>query len=122
MESRRDKNLVRRRRRTRYIKRVRGIADRPRLAVFRSLQHIYAQAIDDDAGATVASASSVDKEIRKTLAGGGNTSAAKIVGEVLARRLKEKGIGQVVFDRGGCLYHGRVKALAEGARENGLKF
>ena len=122
MEGRKDKNIVRRGRRTHYMRKVRGIADRPRLAVFRSLQHIYAQAIDDATGVTVVSASSVDKEVRKTLANGGNTSAAKTVGEVIARRLKEKGISQVVFDRGGCLYHGRVKALAEAARENGLKF
>jgi large subunit ribosomal protein L18 len=122
MEGRKDKNVVRRGRRTRYRRKVQGKPDRPRLAVYRSLQHIYAQAIDDSTGATVASASSLDKEVKKTLANGGNTAAAKTVGEAIAKRLQEKGISQVVFDRGGYLYHGRVKALGEAVRESGLKF
>jgi len=122
MESRPDKNLVRRGRRARYAQSVRGQASRPRLAVYRSLNHIYVQAIDDASGATLVSASSVDKEVRKTLANGGNAAAARIVGEMIAERLKEKGIEQVVFDRGGYPYHGRVKALADAAREKGLKF
>ena len=122
MEVRKDKNTIRRGRRTRYISKVQGIADCPRLSVYRSLLHIYAQAIDDATGVTLASASSVDKEVRKSITNGGNVTAAKTVGEVIANRLKKKGISQVVFDRGGYLFHGRVKALAEAARENGLKF
>ena len=94
----------------------------PRLNVYRSLGHIYAQIVDDTQGQTVASASSVDKEIRKTLKGGGNVAAAKAVGKALAERAKAAGIGRVVFDRGGYAYHGRVKALADAAREAGLKF
>ena len=122
MEKRTDKNSTRKARRERYRQKVAGIAGRPRLAVYRSLNHIYAQAIDDAAGATLATASSVDKEIRKSLKNGGNIAAAKTVGEAIARRLKEKGLTEVVFDRGGYLYHGRIKALAEAAREHGLKF
>jgi large subunit ribosomal protein L18 len=101
---------------------VRGTAERPRLCVYRSLTHLYAQVIDDAAGRTLAAASSVDKEMRKQVKGGGNVAAAKIVGKVVAERAKAKGIAQVVFDRGGYRYHGRVKALAEAAREAGLKF
>jgi large subunit ribosomal protein L18 len=101
---------------------VRGTAERPRLCVYRSLTHLYAQVIDDAAGRTLAAASSVDKETRKQVKGGGNVAAAKIVGKVVAERAKAKGIAQVVFDRGGYRYHGRVKALAEAAREAGLKF
>jgi len=122
MENRDDKNQIRKGRRTRYRDKVAGAPTRPRLAVYRSLNHIYAQAIDDATGATVASASSVDKEIRKTLKNGGNVAAAKSVGEAIAKRLKDKGLTEVVFDRGGYLYHGRIKALAEAAREHGLKF
>lgn len=122
MEKRTDKNVIRRSRRERYREKVAGLPARPRLAVYRSLNHIYAQAIDDASGVTLATASSVDKEIRKTLKNGGNIAAAKTVGEVIARRLKEKGLTEVVFDRGGYLYHGRIKALAEAAREHGLKF
>lgn len=122
METRRDKDDVRRGRRVRFRSKVSGSAQRPRLAVYRSLNHIYVQAIDDTTGATLAAASSVDKEIRKSVASGGNVMAAKTVGELIAKRLKEKGFSAVVFDRGGYLYHGRVKALAEAAREAGLKF
>jgi len=122
MESRPDRNSIRKGRRTRYRAAVAGLAARPRLAVYRSLNHIYVQAIDDATGATVASASSMDKEIRKTLKNGGNIAAAKSVGEAIAKRLAEKGLLDVVFDRGGYLYHGRVKALADAAREHGLRF
>lgn len=99
-----------------------GTAEKPRLAVFRSDRHIYAQAVDDSKGHTIASASTRDPGVRGKAAYGGNVSAAKIVGSEIAARLREKGVQQVVFDRGGFLYHGRVKALAEAAREGGLKF
>ena len=99
-----------------------GTADRPRLSVYRSLSHLYAQVIDDSAGKTLASAGSNDKEMRKHTKGGGNVAAAKIVGKTIAERALHKGISQVIFDRGGYRYHGRVKALAEAAREAGLKF
>lgn len=101
---------------------VAGSADRPRLAVHRSLKHIYAQAIDDDAGRTLASASTLDPGCRAAVRAGGNVEAAKAVGAAIAERLKSKGIETVRFDRGGYRYHGRVKALAEAAREGGLKF
>ena len=97
---------------------VRGTAERPRLAVFRSLNHIYAQVIDDDNGRTLASASTTEKDLRG--ATGGNVEAARRVGQAIAERLKEKGITSVVFDRGGFRYHGRVKALADAARAAGL--
>ena len=122
MENRNDKNTTRIGRKSRYRDKVAGMPVRPRLAVYRSLNHIYAQAIDDSTGATVASASSVDKEIRKALKVGGNIAAAKSVGQAIAQRLKDKGLTEVVFDRGGYLYHGRIKALADAAREAGLKF
>jgi len=101
---------------------VAGTAERPRLCVFRSLQHIYAQMIDDDSARTLVAASSLDKEIRKQLKGGGNVAAAKVVGKAIAERAQAAGIQKVVFDRGGYKYHGRVQALAEAAREAGLKF
>jgi len=101
---------------------VSGTAARPRLCVFRSATHLYAQVIDDAAGRTLVAASSVDKEMRKDFKSGGNVAAAKIVGKAVAERARAKGIAQVVFDRGGYRYHGRVKALAEAAREAGLKF
>ena len=122
MEARPDRNASRRGRRTRYRSAVSGADKRPRLAVYRSLNQIYVQAIDDARGVTVAAASSVDKEIRQTLKNGGNVAAAKVVGEAIAKRLVGLGISEVVFDRGGYLYHGRVKALADAAREHGLKF
>jgi len=122
MENRPDKNRIRQGRKTRYRDKIDGLAVRPRLAVYRSLNHIYVQAIDDATGSTIASASTIDKEHRKTLKNGGNVAAAKSVGELIARRLKEKGLTEVVFDRGGYLYHGRIKALADAAREHGLKF
>jgi large subunit ribosomal protein L18 len=122
MDTRPDKNQVRKSRRLRYREHVAGRADRPRLAVYRSLNHIYVQAIDDASGTTISSASSVDKELRPAIEKGGNIAAAKAVGQAIARRLAEKGLKEVVFDRGGYLYHGRIKALAEAARESGLKF
>jgi large subunit ribosomal protein L18 len=111
--------------RLRVRKRLTGTAERPRLAVFRSVSHIYAQVIDDSAGVTVVSASSVEPAVRGQMAEGarsGNTGGARTVGRVVADRLKEKGITRVVFDRGGFLYHGRVRAVAEAAREAGLEF
>jgi large subunit ribosomal protein L18 len=112
--------LARRQRRVRG--KIRGEASRPRLRVTRSSAHIYAQLIDDVAGVTLASASSIDSEVRGNVKSGANVDAAKSVGEALGRRALEKGITEVVFDRGGHLYHGRVKALADGARSAGLKF
>lgn len=106
----------------RIRKKIRGTADRPRLSVLRTLHHIYVQAIDDDRGVTLAQASTVDKELRGQVKAGGNVDAAKSVGALIARRLKGAGCSQVVFDRGGYVYHGRVKALAEAAREAGLEF
>lgn len=122
MESRADKNSIRLNRRGRYRAKVSGSAQRPRVAVYRSLNHIYVQAVDDVQGVTIVSASTMDTEIRKTTKNGGNIAAAKVVGEAIAKRLTEKGLTEVVFDRGGYLYHGRIKALADSAREHGLKF
>jgi large subunit ribosomal protein L18 len=107
--------------------RVRGMlkqaaGDRKRLSVFRSSKHIYAQVIDDDAGVTVASASSIEKATREGLKTGASVDAAKAVGKLIAERAKEKGVKDVIFDRGSYLYHGRVKALADAARESGLNF
>ena len=116
------RNARRQRVHARIRSRVRGRTGLPRLNVFRSLGHIYAQLIDDTLGHTQVAASSRDKEVRKTLKSGGNLAAAKIVGQVLAARAKAAGISRVVFDRGGYAYHGRVKALAEAAREAGLQF
>ena len=107
---------------TRVRTRVTGTSERPRLCVFRSMEHIYAQVVDDRAGRTLAAASSLDKETRKTIKGGGNVAAAKIVGKAIAERALAAKVSQVVFDRGGYKYHGRVKALAEAARTAGLKF
>ena len=101
---------------------VSGTAERPRLCIYRSLDHIYAQVIDDRAGRTLASASSADKDTKRNLKGGGNVAAAKVVGKAVADRAKAAGISKVVFDRGGYKYHGRVKALADAAREAGLQF
>ena len=112
------------RRRTAKVRRnVRAAAGgRARLSVFRSSKHIYAQVIDDEKGATVASASSLEKDMRGSLKTGANVDAAKAVGKLVAQRAIEKGVANVVFDRGGYLYHGRIKALADAARESGLKF
>jgi len=106
----------------RVRQRVLGTSGRPRLCVYRSLGHIYAQVIDDQSGRTLASASSLDKSTRAALKGGGNVAAAKVVGKSVAERSLAAGIQQVVFDRGGYMYHGRVEALANAAREAGLKF
>lgn len=99
--------------------RVSGTPERPRLAVFRSVNHIYAQVIDDQQGHTLVAAASVEKDLRGK---GGNVEGAKLIGKAVAQRAKDKGITKVVFDRGGYLYHGRVKALADAAREAGLEF
>jgi large subunit ribosomal protein L18 len=99
-----------------------GTAERPRLAVFRSDKHIYAQLIDDMAGRTLASAATTSSDVRGTLANGGNITAAKLVGKAIAERGKAAGVTKVAFDRGGRMYHGRVKALADAAREGGLQF
>jgi len=109
----------------RQRKRIRGTAERPRLAVFRSVTHIYAQVIDDMAGKTVVSASSTEPALKGTFTGkvrGGNIAGAEALGALVAERLKGKGITRVVFDRGGNLYHGRVRAVAEAARKSGLEF
>jgi large subunit ribosomal protein L18 len=117
-----SRDAHRRRIHRRVRQRVLGTTARPRLSVYRSLDHIYAQVIDDHTGRTLASASSIDKSTRAALKGGGNISAAKIVGKTIAERSIAAGIQQVVFDRGGYMYHGRVEALAGAAREAGLKF
>lgn len=111
-----------RKRHQRVRKTVSGTSERPRLAVFRSNNHIYAQVIDDTQHQTLAAASSLESEMRASLSSGANCNASTEVGKLIAQRLLEKGIQQVVFDRGGNLYHGRVKALAEAAREAGLSF
>jgi large subunit ribosomal protein L18 len=111
--------------RLRQRKRIMGTADRPRLAVFRSLSHIYAQVIDDLAGKTLVSASSVEPSLKAKLAGtvrGGNVKGAETIGQAIAERSIEKGIKQVVFDRSGFLYHGRIRAVADAARKAGLQF
>ena len=114
-----QKNEIRHRIHERIRHKVRGTAERPRLAVFRSVANIYVQVIDDIDGRTLVSASSIEKGKRTN---GGNLAAAKTVGKLIAERAKEKGIKQVVFDRGGYLYHGRIKALADAARAAGLEF
>ena len=114
-----DSNKARLKRHMRVRNKLSGTAERPRLNVFRSLNHIYAQVIDDAKGVTLVSASTKDKEFEGC---GGNKEAAKKVGLAIAKRAAEKGITDVVFDRGGYVYHGRIKELAEGAREGGLKF
>ncbi|MBI2956845.1 MAG: 50S ribosomal protein L18 [Acidobacteria bacterium] len=106
----------------RVRERVVGTAARPRLSVFRSLKHIYAQVVDDSQGRTLVSASSMDKQLRPQLRYGGNSAAAKAVGQALGERARAAGIARVVFDRGGYHYHGRIKALAEAARAAGLEF
>ncbi len=119
-----NKNEVRLKRHIRVRKRVRGNPERPRLNVYRSSNNIYAQIVDDLAGRTLAAASSLDSSLRSAdnKSAGGNVQAARLVGALIAERAKAAGITKVVFDRGGYLYHGRVKGLADGARENGLDF
>ena len=116
------KEDIRTRIRARIRRKLAGTPQRPRLAVFRSQAHIYAQVIDDDAGKTLCAASTLDKDLKEKSAQGANMAAAKAVGQLIATRAKEKGIQAVVFDRGGFQYHGRIKALADAAREAGLKF
>lgn len=122
MQGRINRSAVRRRIRHRIRKRIRGTASRPRVAVFRSSKHIYVQAIDDDAGRTLVAASTAEKSLRGDRPTGATIDAAKSVGGALAERLKGAGVEELVFDRGGTLYHGRVRALAEALREAGLKF
>jgi large subunit ribosomal protein L18 len=119
--STKDKQIGRARRHYRVRKKVSGTADRPRLAVFRSNKHITAQVIDDRVGRTLAAASTVEKDLRSA-GGTGNRTAAATVGRLVAERARAAGVSQVVFDRGGFLYHGRVAAVAEAAREAGLEF
>ncbi len=119
MVNKQDSNKARLHRHKRVRGKINGTAELPRLNVFRSTSNIYAQLIDDEKGVTLASASTLDKEFNGY---GGNKEAAKIVGNLIAKRALEKGISEVVFDRGGYVFHGRVKELADGAREGGLKF
>jgi large subunit ribosomal protein L18 len=113
-----QRNVIRKRVHTRIRERIQGTTERPRLNVYRSLNHIYAQVIDDSQGRTLVSASTVADKVKT----GGNVAAAKEIGKLVAERAKEKGITKVVYDRGGYLYHGRIKALADAAREAGLEF
>ena len=117
-----SRDVVRRRVHFRIRKELSGTAERPRLAVFRSNKHIYAQLIDDARGATIVAAGSTDAEVRNAVKNGGNVEAAKAVGRLIAERAKSKGLEAVLFDRGGFIYHGRVRALAEAAREKGMSF
>ncbi|HEX6306116.1 MAG TPA: 50S ribosomal protein L18 [Anaerolineales bacterium] len=117
-----SRSAARRRRHTRVRKKITGTAERPRLNVFRSLSEIYAQLIDDQSGHTLVSASTVDQSLRSEVDGKTKLEQARVVGETIAERAKAKGIKQVVFDRGGYQYMGRVRAVAEGAREAGLEF
>ncbi|MFD2615199.1 50S ribosomal protein L18 [Paenibacillus gansuensis] len=116
-----DKNKARLKRHLRVRKKIQGTTERPRLNIYRSSKHMYAQIIDDIKGVTLVSASTQDKEL-KDVANGGNVEAARQVGALIAKRAKEAGLDRVVFDRGGYLYHGRVQALADAAREAGLEF
>jgi len=119
---RRTRREARERRRARVRKKVFGMPERPRLAVYGSLNHIYVQIIDDIKGNTLVAASTLDKELKGLSIHGGNVEAARRVGGVVAKRALEKGIKKVVFDRGGFKFHGRIKALADAAREGGLEF
>jgi large subunit ribosomal protein L18 len=122
MAKNKSRSVARIRRHRRVRKHISGTPERPRLSVFRSLSGVYAQVIDDEAGHTLASASSIDNELRAKMDGLTKTEQAKLVGLAVAERAKDKGIEKVVFDRGGYRYIGRVKAVAEGAREGGLQF
>ena len=117
-----DRNSERRRIHKRIRTKVSGSSERPRLCVYRSSRYIYAQIVDDCQGKTLVAASTIEKDLRGECKGTGNIEASKLVGKKIAERAKNKGIETVVFDRGGYLYHGRVKAVAEAARESGLKF
>ncbi len=122
MNTAKKKRLARERRHRRIRKKVFGTSERPRLNVYRSLNHIYGQVIDDNAGHTLVSASTLDMDVLAELGEKNKTEQAFLVGQVLARRALDKGINSVIFDRGGWAYHGRVKALADGARKEGLEF
>jgi len=117
-----SKEEARKARHTRVRKKVTGTPEKPRMNVFRSVNHIYVQLIDDYSSKTLAAASSIDKELKGKIGTGGNIEAAKTVGQLVARRALDKGIKKIVFDRSGYLYHGRIRALAEAAREGGLEF
>jgi len=117
-----SKNATRRKRHQRVRNKVTGTAERPRLNVYRSSKHMYAQIIDDMTGKTLAAASTLDADVKADLSSTSNKEAAKKVGEIVAKRAKDNGIEEVTFDRGGYIYHGRVQNLAEGARDGGLKF
>ena len=118
----RDRNADRKIRHARVRRKISGTPEMPRLCVYRSLNNIYAQVIDDEVGRTLAAASTLDAEVKAQLEGKNKKEAANLVGEIVARRALDKGVKEVVFDRGGYIYHGRVKELAEGAREGGLNF
>jgi large subunit ribosomal protein L18 len=120
--NKKDKNETRKKIHIRSRQRINGTSERPRLNIYRSLKNMYAQIINDETGETLASASTMEKELVTGLKSGGNVDAAKAVGKAIAQRAIEKGISQVVFDRGGFLYHGKIKELAEAAREAGLQF
>ena len=122
MSAKRDRKQRRERIKRRYRHTVRGTADRPRLAVYRSLRHVFAQVIDDGKGVTLAAVSTLEKDVAGGLAATGNCEAGTVVGKIIAERAKEKGVETVVFDRGGFPYHGVVRAIADAAREAGLKF
>ncbi|MCA9245688.1 MAG: 50S ribosomal protein L18 [Planctomycetales bacterium] len=122
MEHNRSKLRLRQRRKFRVRKRLKGTSERPRMSVFRSHKHMYVQLIDDDAGKTLVSASSMDGELKGGINYGGNKDAAQAIGKVVAERALAQGIKQVCFDRGSCKYHGRLAALADAAREAGLAF
>jgi large subunit ribosomal protein L18 len=122
MHTRPDRNALRQRRHLRARRHLGGVVTRPRLSVYRSLKQMYAQLVDDETGRTLASASTLDPEVRARVAGKKKTEASAVVGEVLAQRARAKGITAAVFDRGGYLFHGRVRALAEAARAAGLQF
>lgn len=122
MDKAKERHLARQRRHARVRRKIQGTPERPRLCVFRSLKHIYAQIIDDTQHHTLASASTLDADVRTTAEGKEKSSQAAVVGEVLAQRALAAGIEQVVFDRGGYRYHGRVKSLADAARKAGLEF
>lgn len=122
MIKKQDRNQLRTKKHLRIRKRVKGTGERPRLAIFRSLNHIYAQVINDVTGQTLVAASSLDADVKGTNISGGNIEGAKKVGEIIAQKALAKGIDKVVFDRGGYIYHGRIAALADAAREAGLQF
>src|SRR5579872_5934561 len=117
-----DRGAIRRKHHLRVRRKVSGSSERPRLCVYRSLKHISAQVIDDSQGITIASASTMEAGLREGLSSTDNTEASKRVGQLVARRAREKGVEKVVFDRAGYLYHGRIKAIADAARESGLQF